>query len=55
MLVQWFDIAQFASWCHFCLFCKVHAHWPLCVDICFSVWLWLTLLPLILFFSLALY
>ncbi len=41
--------------CHIHLFCKVHAHWPLGIDICFSFWLWITLLPCFLFFSLALY
>jgi hypothetical protein len=48
MLVRQFDVAQFASRCHIRLFCKVHAHWPLCVDICFSFLLWLSQLP---FFS----
>jgi hypothetical protein len=43
------------SRCHICLFCKNHAHWPLHVDIYFSFWLWLTLLPFFLFLSLALY
>ncbi len=57
MLVQRFDIVQVASITvsHLFVFRKDHAHLPLGVDICFSFWLWLTLLPCFLYFSLALY